>query len=87
MNIKIVFVEIQTINTDSSTIQFYYNGRTCLCKYIYNGNRSDITSPSALKAYVMFDEDMPLFAIVTIEDDVAKMLEERNKKFYCGIMT
>jgi hypothetical protein len=87
MNLSISLVDITSINTDSSTIQFYYNGMSSSAKYVYYGARSDLSNPAAFKAYVVFNENVPMFSILTIDTKVSKMLEERNKKFYCGIMT
>jgi len=87
MNTTVEPVTMIKLNVDDSTLLFEKNGLTAKVKYLYYGSRSDLTSVSAYNAYVVFNEGMPIIALITIKQDLAKMIEKRNNNFYCGIIS
>jgi len=87
MNTTVEPVDIIKLNVDNSTLSFRRNGLTATVKYLYYGTRSDLTSSSAYNAYVIFNNNTPLIALITIKNDLAKMIEQRNNNFFCGIVS
>lgn len=86
MNTTVEQVELIKINVDKSTISFKRNGLTASVKFIYYGSRCDLTATSAFNAYVVFNKSVPIVSFLTLKEDIARMIEQRNNNFFCGIV-
>lgn len=83
---SIVEVQITAIDVEKRTISYIYNGSRNKIKYVNLGDKTSLTMPEAYEGIVLYNNGIPIMALITIRTEYLEKLKERNSKFQCGIV-
>jgi len=81
-----VSVKIISIDVEKRIIGYIYNGDKRDVKYVHLGDKTNLAIPEAYEGIVLYKDNNPLVAFISVRSEYLEKLKERNSKFQCGIV-